>query len=51
MLKEIKLSFPDYSHSTCLLELYAYALAYGAGTTLSRVQEGECKIIVFPCVS
>ena len=51
MLKEIKLSFPDYSPSANLLELYVDASAYGAGATLSQVQGGERRIILFASMS
>ena len=47
MLKEIELSFPEYSPTVNKLELYVDASAHGAGATLSQLQNGVRKIILY----
>ena len=47
MVKDIELSYPDFSESAAKLELSVDASGVGAGACLTQVQDGEEKIISF----
>lgn len=45
LIKDVTLSFPDYSPQAEKLELYVDASSRGAGCCLSQVQQGEYRVI------
>ena len=47
LIKDVELSYPDYSPEASKLELHVDASATGCGATLSQIQQGEYKTIFF----
>ena len=47
LTNDVELTFPDYSESAALFELFVDASATGAGACLCQEQSGERKVIVY----